>query len=50
MVAEKLRELIVSINDETLNKQKEILTQTLSNWRKDECKQTDDILIIGVEL
>jgi len=43
------KKLILSFQDEPLNKQKEILDNTIEEWKGDE-EQVDDICIIGVRL
>jgi serine phosphatase RsbU (regulator of sigma subunit) len=45
----KLQELLVSINEESMEKQKEILRETITEW-KGKLEQVDDILIIGVRI
>ena len=46
----KLRELLLSIQDKTMNEQKEILDHTIEDWMGDEHEQIDDICIIGVRI
>lgn len=43
----KLEELLISICHESMEKQKQILTDTLNRWKGD-LEQVDDICIIGV--
>jgi serine phosphatase RsbU (regulator of sigma subunit) len=45
----RLREILLSIQEEPMKKQKEILETTLSSW-KGKNDQVDDILIIGVRI
>ena len=47
--ASKLKELILSISDKEMNDQKNILHQTIQNWRGT-LEQLDDICIIGVRV
>ena len=41
------KKLLVSIQDKTMNEQKEILETTMAEW-KDDTEQIDDILVMGV--
>lgn len=43
------RNLLLEIHDKNMEKQKEILSSTFFNWKKD-YEQVDDILIIGVRI
>ena len=43
------RELLVSIQDKTMNEQKEILDKTIEKWKGD-YEQIDDILIMGIKI
>ncbi len=45
----RFKELLLSIQDESMDKQKDILENTLASWRG-EISQIDDICIIGVRL
>lgn len=45
----KFRELIISIKDETMEKQKQILDAQIEEWRGS-FEQVDDILVIGVRI
>ena len=45
----RFRELLVKNGKESLNKQKELLQESLFDWMKDE-EQVDDILVIGVRV
>jgi serine phosphatase RsbU (regulator of sigma subunit)/HAMP domain-containing protein len=45
----QFRELLVSIKDEPMDKQKEILNQKIEDW-KGTFEQVDDILVIGVRI
>jgi len=42
--------LLKSLQEETLIKQKEILNQTLENWKGNDFNQIDDILILGLKI
>lgn len=44
-----LKDLLVTIHSSPLEEQKQILTDTIENW-KGENEQTDDILIIGIRV
>ena len=44
-----LKRLLVSIQDKTMDEQREILNTTIQNWM-DGFEQVDDILIIGVRV
>ena len=46
-MSKKFKELLLSIQDETMNKQKEILENTLENWKQN-VQQIDDILVFGI--
>ncbi len=48
-MVKKLKNLLVTIHTLPLDQQKDILQQTISDW-KGETKQTDDILIAGIQL
>ena len=43
------RELLISIHEKPMDEQKEILYETLTQWRGDEV-QIDDILVIGIRI
>ncbi|MBL4658648.1 MAG: SpoIIE family protein phosphatase [Flavobacteriales bacterium] len=45
----RMKELILSIQSETMVKQKEILEQTLTDWIGD-AEQVDDLLVIGIRV
>ncbi|CAG0965877.1 MAG: tetratricopeptide repeat protein [Bacteroidetes bacterium] len=45
----KLRELLLSVQDKSIPQQKEILIQTLENW-KGNIEQVDDICVIGIKI
>ena len=45
----KLQELLLSINKEALEKQKELLLKTFTEW-KGAYEQTDDICIVGIKI
>ena len=45
----RFRELLVANGNENLEKQKELLQESLFDWMKDE-EQVDDILVIGVKV
>ncbi|MFI5203359.1 MAG: tetratricopeptide repeat protein [Flavobacteriales bacterium] len=47
--ASDLKELLLSIRNKSMNVQKSVLDETLTEW-KDELEQVDDICIIGVRL
>ncbi|OJJ17669.1 hypothetical protein BKI52_27800 [marine bacterium AO1-C] len=44
------RRLLFDIHPHPMSTQHEILTQTLTDWKKDEEEQVDDILVIGIKL
>ena len=46
-MAKQFKELLLSIQDESMNRQKEILNVTLEDWIKD-VQQLDDILVFGI--
>ncbi|MCU0390797.1 MAG: SpoIIE family protein phosphatase [Thermoflexibacter sp.] len=46
----RLRELLSDISSLSLNSQKEILDNTLTNWMSDKHQQIDDVLILGLLL
>ncbi|PLX11095.1 MAG: serine/threonine protein kinase, partial [Marinilabiliales bacterium] len=52
----KFKELILSIQDKSMDQQKEILNNTIESWRKYrldegiEVEQIDDILVMGVKV
>ena len=45
----KLQELLISIFEKTMEEQKDILHQTIENWKGD-LDQLDDILVMGVRI
>lgn len=45
----KFRELLLSIQDKTMDEQKIILEERFANWKGDE-EQIDDVLVIGIRL
>jgi serine phosphatase RsbU (regulator of sigma subunit) len=45
----KLKDLLITINSQSMQRQKEILSETIENWRGIN-EQTDDILIIGIRI
>lgn len=47
MMIRRFRELLTSIQNETLEQQKQILEQRLENWRG-AARQLDDVLVIGL--
>lgn len=47
--AKALRELLLSIQDQSMNKQREIINQAFENWRGD-LEQVDDVCVIGVKI
>lgn len=47
----QFRELLLSIQNQNMSEQREILNQRIEQWRQEACQdQTDDILVIGVRL
>lgn len=47
-MAKKFKQLLVSINGDAMEQQREILDQTITDWRG-ELDQVDDIMVIGVK-
>lgn len=45
----KMRELLLEIHEESISKQKELLDDTINDWKKN-TKQLDDILVIGFKV
>lgn len=45
----RLKELLLSVSDETMNTQKHMLIKTFENWKGD-LEQLDDVCIIGVRV
>jgi serine phosphatase RsbU (regulator of sigma subunit) len=45
----RFQELLIQINKNVMSEQKEILNFTLDHWRGD-CKQIDDVCVIGVRI
>ncbi|MBE7442827.1 MAG: tetratricopeptide repeat protein [Flavobacteriales bacterium] len=45
----QLKDLLVTINSKSMESQKEILNETIENW-KGTNEQTDDILVIGIRI
>ncbi len=43
------RNLLFSLQNEMLTRQKDILDETLTNWQKN-CEQVDDILVMGIKI
>jgi len=43
----QFKDLLINISQKTMNEQKQILNDTIEDWKKGR-KQTDDILIIGI--
>ena len=46
----KFRDLLTTIQTNSLNEQKIILNETIVKWQDNKFEQTDDILIIGIEV
>ena len=46
----RFQSLLMSVQDETLNQQKEKLDNAIENWKGEENNQTDDILVLGIEI
>ena len=46
---ERFKQLLISMEKENMEKQKEIIQQTMERWRGD-FKQIDDILVIGIKI
>jgi len=44
-----LKELLLSIQNKSINEQKEVLYQNFTNWKKN-TEQTDDVLVIGFKI
>ncbi len=47
--SKRFKELLLSFQQEPMDKQKQLLDETIENWRKD-IEQIDDICIIGIRL
>ena len=47
LMTKRFKELIVSIQENSMQQQREILNDFLANW-KGETEQTDDVLVIGI--
>ncbi len=45
----QLQEKLISIANESMNKQKQILEETLENWQGN-LEQIDDVLVIGIRV
>lgn len=45
----RVRELLLSIQSQSMQEQKEAISQTIMEWKRD-CEQTDDMLLIGVRV
>ncbi|MBL4577029.1 MAG: SpoIIE family protein phosphatase [Flavobacteriales bacterium] len=48
-LSKRLKKLLLSIQDETMQRQKEILEQTMADWMG-ELEQVDDLLVIGIRV
>ena len=48
-MTKRFKELLTSINTESMQKQKQILEQTISEWMGDKHEQIDDILVMGIK-
>ncbi|MCH8332183.1 MAG: SpoIIE family protein phosphatase, partial [Bacteroidetes bacterium] len=48
-LSKRFQELLLSIQDKSLEDQKEILDQTIEDWRGDN-EQLDDICVIGIRV
>ena len=48
-MSKNFRNLVIDIAEKSTNQQKELLNQTLENW-KGELEQMDDILVIGIRV
>ena len=46
--SKKLKELLLSINDKSMNEQRKILSETFKSWQGD-YEQVDDVLVVGVK-
>jgi len=46
----KFRELITKIHTSSLSEQKTFLNETIENWQGGKYEQTDDMLIVGIEM
>lgn len=49
-MVKRFRELLFEIHQKPINEQKQILDDTIENWRGGKQKQIDDILVIGIKL
>jgi serine phosphatase RsbU (regulator of sigma subunit) len=48
-MAKNFKQVLISIQEKSMEEQHTILTQTIDNWMKD-CEQNDDICVIGVRV
>ena len=49
--SKRLKQLLIDIQDKTMEEQKAVLTSTLSHWiSKSDSEQLDDICILGIKL
>jgi serine phosphatase RsbU (regulator of sigma subunit) len=48
-MSSKFKKLVISFENETMSKQKEILNKTFEDWRSDQ-EQLDDVCVIGVRV
>jgi hypothetical protein len=48
-MAGNFRELLLQVSREPIEKQKQLLDETIESWRG-ELEQVDDILVIGVQV
>lgn len=46
---EKFRQLLLNIHAQDMNRQKEIVHNTMNQWRGN-CKQIDDMLVVGIRI
>ena len=49
LMTKKFKEILLSIQNKTMNEQKTVLDTTIENW-KGAMEQTDDILVIGIKI
>lgn len=49
-LSKNFKRLLLRIHNEPLNKQQEILEQTLAEWMGTEYEQLDDILVLGIKI
>jgi len=47
---QQLKDLLLNIHEEDMEKQKSILDETIINWMSDTYEQIDDILIMGIRI